>query len=152
MNEIQNFFSNLHVYWQAAIIGIAGGLLGKDEKNSSMNNVKGWRFHLSGIAASTSSAFTCLIVYLIVHPITNSDEFSLGIGGYCAWRGAEWTKHKINKLLDRRLSGDIDHIDYSYVGGADGATVDRRKKHEDDESEYPRPPRVDMNENYKMME
>lgn len=128
MNDLQNFFSNLHVYWQAAIIGIAGGLLGRDNKNASMNKVKGWRFHLSGIAASASSAFTCLIVYLIAHPITNSEELSLGLGGYCAWRGAEWTKSKINELLDRRVS----YRGYSYGGGVEGA-IDRRKKYENDE-------------------
>lgn len=135
MSDLQNFFSNLHVYWQAAIIGIAGGLLGRDNKNASMNNVKGWRFHLSGLAASASSAFTCLIVYLIAHPITNSEELSLGVGGYCAWRGAEWTKHKINKLLDRRIAGDMGYRGYSYGGDVEGVSIDRRKRYEDEVGE-----------------
>lgn len=131
MNDLQNFFSNLHIYWQAAIIGIAGGLLGKDAKNASMNNVKGWRRYVAGIGASASSAFTCFVVFLIVHPVTNSDELALGIGGYCAWRGAEWTKSKINELLDRRVS----YRGYSYGGDFEGVKESRRK---DDLTEYER--------------
>lgn len=151
MNEIQNFFSNLHVYIQAIIIGLAGGILSKDNKNLSMNNTEGWRRFLANFVASLSSAFICLIVYLIVHSTTGSEEAGLGIGGFCAYKGAEWTKNKMHNILDRRIFGS-DYRGYSYGGDIEGATVDRRKKYEDDEYEYPRPPRVDMNENYKMME
>lgn len=152
MSDLQNFFNNLHVYWQAAIIGIAGGILGGDVKNVSMNRVKGWRWWVATGFASASSVFTCLIVFLIAHPITGSKEAALGLGGYCAWRGAEWTKSKINKLLDRRVSSDLSYRGYSYGGDIEEIKTDRRKKYEDDEYEYPRPPGVDMNENYKMME
>lgn len=50
-----------------------------------------------------SSVFFCWLGYEIAFYFSNSQDFSLAIGGFFAWQGGEWIKQTIDDFINHRI-------------------------------------------------
>lgn len=77
------------------------------------------------ISGSMTSAFLCWLGFESALYFTQNHNFSLAIGGFFAWRGADWVTNLIDEFVKYRIlknndfmpykrrKGDFSEIDYS---------------------------------------
>lgn len=88
-------------YFWVFIVGVCGGILnlahsGKSGK-SSLHRA------LNALIGTLSSMFVCWLAYEAALYFTQAPKFSLAIGGFFAWRGAEWATAMIDKAIDKKI-------------------------------------------------
>ena len=109
------FFEGAEYLFWVIVVGLIGGLLNllDDEPHKRKD-----RRALHAAVGTASSMFVCWIVYEVVFFFSHVVPFSLAIGGFFAWQGAEYVKSKVDKALDKKIDGLGDKgYDYGDYGG-----------------------------------
>lgn len=131
---VNGFIAEYIEYVKIIGIGLIGGLLGLLERRRiPRDDIVGWKKVVSFLSATLSSIFVCWLAYEFALIVFGNTRAALAVGGYFAWQGAEWTRSKINKLLDNKFIGksnDFYYRDYSY--GGDYPYVEQNKTVEEE--------------------
>ena len=100
---MDSILEEIGFYFWVFIVGVVGGLL------NLANGGKGGRSKLhralNALIGTLSSMFVCWLAYEVAHFFTQAPKFSLAIGGFFAWRGAEWVTAMIDKAIDKKIDG-----------------------------------------------
>ncbi|OPA77243.1 hypothetical protein BFG04_03880 [Campylobacter pinnipediorum subsp. pinnipediorum] len=100
MNDILIFFEkNSYLLW-IAIIGLVAGFLNDKYSEDKTNTRKIANFFTGAI----SSMFFCWIAYEISYYFTDHERLSLAVGGFVAWRGAEWINSIVDKFIETKTN------------------------------------------------
>ena len=116
--KMTKFFEGAEYLFWVIVVGLIGGLLNllDDEPHKRKD-----RRALHAAVGTASSMFVCWIVYEVVFFFSHVVPFSLAIGGFFAWQGAEYVKSKVDKALDKKIDGLGDRgYDYGDYGGYGG--------------------------------
>lgn len=101
VGEVDSLIEEIGFYFWVIIVGVFGGLL------NLANGGKGGRSKLhralNALIGTLSSMFVCWLAYEAALYFTQAPKFSLAIGGFFAWRGAEWVTAMIDKAIDKKI-------------------------------------------------
>ncbi|MBR8466170.1 hypothetical protein KDE13_07440 [Campylobacter sp. faydin G-140] len=97
-----NDFKNSYLFW-VLMVGLVAGFLShaKDERPKSLKQ----RF-IYFVIGAISSTFLCWMTYEIAFYYIAQQNPSLAIGGFFAWRGAEWATAIVDKFIDSKLKNN----------------------------------------------
>nr|DAU95549.1 MAG TPA: holin [Caudoviricetes sp.] len=97
---MDNILEEIGLYFWVILVGLVGGLL-----NLANSKKSGARRFINAIVGTASSMFVCWLAYETTFYFTQAPKFSLAVGGFFAWRGAEWATAMIDKAVDKRIEG-----------------------------------------------
>ncbi|MGG7049262.1 MULTISPECIES: phage holin family protein, partial [unclassified Campylobacter] len=107
VNKFLDWSADKPLFW-VMVVGVFGGLLNlSDPKKSIAHNIA------NAITGILSSVFMCWIAYECALYFTQADRLSLAIGGFFAWRGANWA----NEIVDRFINDKINTKNFEYDEG-----------------------------------
>lgn len=95
---MDNILEEIGLYFWVILVGLAGGLL-----NMASSKKKGAQRLISALVGTASSMFVCWLAYEATFYFTQAPKFSLAVGGFFAWRGAEWVTAMIDKAIDKKI-------------------------------------------------
>ena len=97
---MDNILEEIGLYFWVVLVGLVGGLL-----NMASSKQKGAQRLISALVGTASSMFVCWLAYETTFYFTQAPKFSLAVGGFFAWRGAEWATAMIDKAIDKKIDG-----------------------------------------------
>ena len=100
---MDSILEEIGFYFWVFIVGVFGGLLNLASSGASGKS----KLHraLNALIGTLSSMFVCWLAYEAALYFTEAPKFSLAIGGFFAWRGAEWATAMIDKAVDKKIDG-----------------------------------------------
>lgn len=108
---MDNILEEIGLYFWVILVGLVGGLL-----NMANSGKKGAQRLINWLVGSASSMFVCWLAYETTLYFTQAPKFSLAVGGFFAWRGAEWATAMIDKAVEKKIEGlnsnSYDYQDY----------------------------------------
>ncbi|MBE2985483.1 hypothetical protein CCAL6883_09090 [Campylobacter sp. RM6883] len=108
MNKFLEDLTNKPFFW-VVVMGFIGGLLNlADPKKSNAHNA------LNIITGIAGSMFLCYLAYEATFYFTQVDRISVAVGGFFAWRGANWANEMVDKAIKSRINKPQD--DYRGYG------------------------------------
>lgn len=111
---MDNILEEIGLYFWVILVGLAGGLL-----NMASSKKKGAQRLISALVGTASSMFVCWLAYEATFYFTQAPKFSLAVGGFFAWRGAEWATAMIDKAVEKKIDGlNGNSYDYGDYGGS----------------------------------
>ncbi|MBQ7675513.1 MAG: hypothetical protein IJT33_03535 [Campylobacter sp.] len=66
-------------------------------------------FFVAFIGGVFSSVFFCWLGYEVAFYFTQAQQYSLAIGGFCAWQGGEWIKQVVDDFIKNRITNKKDN-------------------------------------------
>ena len=100
--KIMDLQEALAKYFYQMMIIIVG--IGASFVRVTMQKKKRFKdFFMSFVGGICSSVFFCWVAYEICFYFTQTEQFSLAIGGFCAWQGGEWIKSIIDDFIKHRI-------------------------------------------------
>ncbi|CAD7288196.1 hypothetical protein [Campylobacter suis] len=90
------------------LVGFIGGMLNlADPKKSITHNI------LNIITGVFGSMFLCWIAYEVAFYFIHDNSMCLAVGGFFAWRGANWANETVDKLIKSKIeSSNKDYPTY----------------------------------------
>lgn len=85
-----------------ALVGLIAGFLSHSKSERPKSFKQRVAYFITG---TTSSIFLCWMAYEIAFYITDKQNISLAIGGFFAWRGADWATAIVDKWIEARIKG-----------------------------------------------
>lgn len=111
---MDNVIEEIGLYFWVILVGLVGGLL-----NLANSKKKGAQRLINALVGTASSMFVCWLAYEATFYFTQAPKFSLAVGGFFAWRGAEWATAMIDKAVEKKIEGLNDKsYDYQDYGGS----------------------------------
>lgn len=110
--EVDSLIEEIGFYFWVIMVGVFGGLL--NLANSGASGKSKLHRALNALIGTLSSMFVCWLAYEAALYFTQAPKFSLAIGGFFAWRGAEWVTAMIDKAIDKKIDNFGDS-NYDYT-------------------------------------
>ena len=108
---MDDVIEEIGLYFWVVLVGLVGGLL-----NMANSGKKGAQRLVNLVVGAGSSMFVCWLAYETTFYFTQAPKFSLAVGGFFAWRGAEWATAMIDKAVEKKIEGlngnSYGHQDY----------------------------------------
>lgn len=95
---MDNVIEEIGLYFWVVLVGLVGGLL-----NLANSKKKGAQRLINALVGTASSMFVCWLAYETTFYFTQAPKFSLAVGGFFAWRGAEWATAMIDKAVEKKI-------------------------------------------------
>lgn len=99
MNDLIVTFKN-HYLFYILIVGLVAGFLANSQSQKPKTLKQKATHFLTGAISST---FLCWMSYEIAFYITTAQNASLAIGGFFAWRGANWATLIVDRWIDSKI-------------------------------------------------
>lgn len=99
--KVDSLIEEIGFYFWVIMVGVFGGLL--NLANSGASGKSKLHRALNALIGTLSSMFVCWLAYEATLYFTQAPKFSLAIGGFFAWRGAEWVTAMIDKAIDKKI-------------------------------------------------
>ena len=108
---MDDVIEEIGLYFWVVLVGLVDGLL-----NMANSGKKGAQRLVNLVVGAGSSMFVCWLAYETTFYFTQAPKFSLAVGGFFAWRGAEWATAMIDKAVEKKIEGlngnSYGHQDY----------------------------------------
>lgn len=99
MNDLITHLKNHYLFW-VIVVGLVAGFLShsKNERPKSLKQ----RF-IYFVTGAISSTFLCWMSYELAFYFIKEQNASLAIGGFFAWRGAEWATRVVDRWIEAKI-------------------------------------------------
>ena len=111
---MDDVIEEIGLYFWGILVGRVGGLL-----NMANSGKKGAQRLVNLVVGTASAMVVCWLAYETTFYFTQAPKFSLAVGGFFAWRGAEWATAMIDKAVEKKIEGlNGNSYDYGDYGGS----------------------------------
>lgn len=99
-----------HYLFYIILVGITAGFLAHKDDIRPKSITQRLGFFITG---AISSVFMCWLAYEVAFFYTNTNNVSLAIGGFFAWRGAEWAQGVVDRWINAKIAQHQEYDEFN---------------------------------------